>query len=263
MIAIENARLFSELERRNAELQERTEQLEVSNRQVSESLEQQTALSEVLRVIASSPTNVQRVLDTISETAARICGSDNAAIRLVNGDQYVRAASFGPLAGAVGEHLPIDPDTPSGRVILSGQTFALDDVQAVAAQEFPSNAARYRQLGVRSLVGVPMLRDDMVIGTIIMRRMEVRPYTERQIALLEAFADQAVIAIENARLFAELQESNRQVTESLDQQTALSEVLRVIAASPNNVQLVLDTIAERPSASVQPMTPLCTALTAT
>ena len=206
VIAIENARLFQELEQQTAELQE-------SNRQVSEALEQQTALAEVLRVIASSPTDVQRVLYAISESAARICGADSASINLIDGGHFIRAASFGSSASPVGERLPIDPDTPSGRVILSGQTLAIDDIAAVAVQEFPSRAALYLQRPARSGVCVPLRRDAVVIGTIMLRRVEVQPFAQQQIALVEAFADQAVIAIENARLFQELRDRTAELAD--------------------------------------------------
>jgi len=206
-IAIENARLFEELEQRNAELHE-------SNRQVSEALEQQTATAEVLRVIASKPTDLQPVLNAIAETAARVCETDDATIRLVDGDHFVNAANFGSIFAGLGDRVPIDRNTPSGRVILTRQTLAMDDLSAIAEQEFPGRGSAYRALGIRSMLAVPLIRDGVAIGAIVLRRLEVRPFTDQQVTLLETFADQAVIAIENARLFSELQEANAQLAEA-------------------------------------------------
>jgi len=200
VIAIENARLFEELEQRNAQL--------------TDALEQQTATAEVLRVIASKPTDLQPVLSAIAETAARVCETDDATIRLVDGDHFVNAANFGSIFAGLGDRFPIDRNTPSGRVILTRQTLAMDDLSAIAEQEFPGRGSAYRALGIRSMLAVPLIRDGAAIGAIVLRRLEVRPFTDQQVTLLETFADQAVIAIENARLFSELQEANSRLAEA-------------------------------------------------
>jgi len=252
VIAIENARLFSELEQRNTELHE-------SSRQVTEALERQTAVSEVLRVIASSPTDPTGVLQAIVDTAARLCDARNVGISRVVGDETERVANsvrgLGPLG--IGTRNPLH-GSPSGRAIVERRSIHHEDLEAVLESEYPALAPLYRQRRTeepqsafrpRSLLVIPLLREDCVIGVLTVNRGEIRPFTEAEIALLETFADQAVIAIENARLFeeleqrnADLQESNRQVTETLEQQTAVAEILRVIAASPTDLQAVFDAI---------------------
>jgi signal transduction histidine kinase/putative methionine-R-sulfoxide reductase with GAF domain len=221
------------------------------DRALGEARDRQAATEEVLRAVGASRTDLQQVLETIARSAARVCDEDNAAIRVVEGDHFVSAAVFGPLEADLGRRLPIDRDTPSGRAILDRRTVHIEDMPAVAEAESPGRALIYRRVGFRTGIAVPMLRDGVAVGTIIIRRMVVRPFSDREIALLEAFADQAAIAVENARLFqeleqrnAQLQESNRQVSEALEQQTATAEVLRVIASSPSNVNAALQTIAE-------------------
>jgi len=201
VIAIENARLFSELEQRNAELQE-------SNRQVTEALEQQTATAEILRVIASSPTQLDTVLETIARSAARLCETDDVQIQLVQGDAFVTRATVGPLTALFG--LPaLTRDTIPGRAVLDREIVHFGDVAAVPVDEWEGTFLR--RLGVRSALAAPMLRDGVAIGSIAFHRLVIRPFTERQIGLLQTFADQAVIAIENARLFQEIQEKSEQL----------------------------------------------------
>src|SRR4029079_10018469 len=222
VIAIENMRLFQELK---------------------ESLEQQTATSEILRVIASSPTDIQPVLDVVAENAARLCDATDAVIHRIDGDKLRRVVNSGPLPGGGDrESIPIDRDYIPGRVTIDRETIHINDLAALPAGDFVSRFVRH--CGVRTILGTPLLREGTPIGTIHIRRMEVRPFTDNQIKILETFADQAVIAIENVRLFKELQERNRDLIEALEQQTATSEILRVITSSPTDVQPVLDVVAE-------------------
>jgi len=237
VIAIENARLF-------AELQE-------SNRQVTEALEQQTATAEVLRVVASRPTDATAVLQAIADTAARLCQIDNVVIHRVVGDEVERMANHvrGPGPLPVGTRQPLVREVWTGRAILERRTIVHDDFEAIVDQEYPVQAPSYRQRQragslsnpIRSLLVLPLLRENDAIGTLNVIRSTVRPFTEAEIVLLETFADQAVIAIENARLFQELQERTAQLTRSVEEQRALAEVSQAVSSSLD-VQEVLTTI---------------------
>jgi signal transduction histidine kinase/putative methionine-R-sulfoxide reductase with GAF domain len=226
-IAIDNARL--------------SEALEARNRDLTEALDQQRATADILGVISRSQTALQPVLDAVAESAARVCGANDGTIRLVDGDVQKLAAHFGPAAHTA-DSLPLDRGSSSGRAILERRTVHLHDVLAVADTEFPISRALQPLSGDRTILAVPLLRDGKAIGAILIRRQQVRPFTDKQIALLQTFADQAVIAIENVRLFTELQDRNRALTEALEQQTATSEILSVISSSPTDSRPVFDAV---------------------
>jgi GAF domain-containing protein len=228
VIAIENGRLFKELDERN--------------RQLTEALEQQTATSDILRVIASSPTDIQPVLDVVAENAAKLCDARDAVISRIDGEVLEQVAIYGAIP--VPEPNRINRDSPVGRAIVDRKTIHIADLAAEVETEFPESKGRQQISGTRSMLVTPLLREGVPIGMIIIRRTEVRPFTAKQIKLLETFASQAVIAIENVRLFQELQARNRDLTEALEQQTATSEILRVIASSPTNLQPVFQTILD-------------------
>jgi GAF domain-containing protein len=230
VIAIENVRLFDEV-------QERT-------RELSESLEYQTATGDVLNVISRSPSNIQPVLDTIVETAGRLCDSYDTIIFLREGHALRVVAHRGPILLDFDE-LPIGHGAVSGRAVLERQSVHVHDV--TKSQEFPDGQAMGSRLGYRTILATPLLKENVAIGAIIVRRAEVRPFADKQITLLQTFADQAVIAIENVRLFDEVQAKTRDLTESLQQQTATADVLKVISRSAFDLQPVLDTIVQTAS----------------
>ena len=198
-----------------------------------EALEQQTATSDILRVISSSPTDIQPVLDAVAESAARLCECFDAEIFRREGDRLLLVAHHGPIPSRA-LVVPLVREAFNGRTVLDGRTFHVADLQA-ETDEFPRGSQLAQQHGTRAQLSVPLMREGVAIGTISLRRTEARLFTERQVALLQTFADQAVIAIENARLFNETKEA-------LERQTATSEILRVISQSPTDVQPVFDAI---------------------
>jgi signal transduction histidine kinase/putative methionine-R-sulfoxide reductase with GAF domain len=237
VIAIENARLFTEL-------QEKNQALTQSHAQVTEALDQQTATSDILRVISSSQTDVQPVFNTIAQSSVRLCEGVRTLVCTFDGALIHLAAYHNAtpeaLETARTDLFPLPPryELPFARAILNRAVVHVPDVE----RESDTPPAFLRQARVRSALCVPLLRDGQAIGVIAVSRSEPTPFSAAQIALLQTFADQAVIAIENVRLFSELQTSNRELTTALDKQTATSDVLRVISRSQTDVQPVFDAI---------------------
>jgi two-component system, NtrC family, sensor kinase len=213
-------------------------------RELDEAREQQAATAEILRVISSSPTNLQRVFADIAASAARLCDAYDATIFQVDGDFLRIVAHHGPIPGfPVGDNsLPLIREVATGRAVLDQRTIHVADLLAETA-EYPASSDAARRLGFRTLLAVPLIRAGEVTGAATLRRTEARLFSEKQIALLEIFANQAVIAIENSRLFEAEQMSKRELQEALEYQTATSEVLNVISRSPTNAQPVFDSIA--------------------
>src|SRR5262249_39072958 len=221
VIAIENTRLLNELR---------------------ESLQQQTATADVLKVISRSTFDLKSVLDALVESAARLCRADRAAIRLARDGLFHHVASYG-CSPEHQERMRREPHGPTeglvGYVLSAGRSVHVLDPQA---DPDPRLAAIARRGNIRTVLGVPMLREGVPIGVLVLTRSESQPFTEKQIELVETFADQAVIAIENVRLFDEVQARTRDLTESLEQQTATSEVLGVISRSPGELKPVFETM---------------------
>ena len=204
--------------------------------ELQEAREQQTATAEVLKIISTSPTELQPVLEVVTRSAARFCSADDVTIFELDGQVLRIAAHWGVIPQEIGVRFPCVRGQVSGRAVLERKPVHVIDLQA-EADEFPEGSAFARRLGHRTTAAVPLLRERMAVGTIVLRRAKVNPFTNKQIALLETFAAQAVIAIENARLLNELRES-------LERQTATSEVLSVISSSPGELEPVFQAMLE-------------------
>jgi GAF domain-containing protein len=228
VIAIENARLFEEVGARNREL--------------AEALEQQVATSAILRAIAASPTEIEPVLNAVAENAAQLCDAYDATILLPRGGALAVAAHSGPI-GIDFTELPIRRGVVTGRAFLDRATVHVHDLKA-AEDEFPEGHAYAIRLGFRTILATPLLREGEAVGALLIRRAEVRPFTDKQLEVLATFASQAVIAIENVRLFDEVQTRTAELSEALEQQTVTAEILHVISNSLSDTQPVFDAIVE-------------------
>jgi two-component system, NtrC family, sensor kinase len=204
---------------------------------LAEALEQQAAISEILRVISSSPGDVKPMLNAVAERALKLCDAADTTIFLVEGDKLRSAARFGSTPSPLeeGKFMPLTRGSVNGRAVIDRAVIHLEDLATVSEKEFPVGRELQRRLGHHAILSVPLMREDRAIGAISLWRMQARQFTNEQIALVKTFADQAAIAIENVRLFNETKEA-------LEQQTATNEILRVISQSPTNVQPVFDTI---------------------
>jgi hypothetical protein len=189
--------------------------------------------------------DLQRVFAAIAASAARLCDALDVTINVVDGGVLRIVAHYGPIKiiGAVGKTQTLVGEVSPGRAVLDRRTVHVADMQA-ETEEYPEGSDRARRVGFRTILAIPLMRADEAIGAILIRRTEVRPFTERQVELVATFADQPVIAIENTRLFEEVQARTRELTEALEQQTATADVLKVISRSALDVESVLDALVE-------------------
>ena len=201
-------RMAGQLQESYADLEQKVDR---RTAELSEALEQQTATAEILRVISQSPTDVQPVLDIVVKAAVRLCGAQDALVVMLDGSDVVFEAHEGPVGAGRRERFPLDRQNVMGRAIIEGRTVHVPDVAALAPDDFTLTQEGAVQMGFQAIVATPMMREGSAIGALLLRKPEPGPFTPRQIGLLETFAAQAVIAIENVRLFTEIQEKSRQL----------------------------------------------------
>jgi signal transduction histidine kinase len=243
-LANEFNHMASQLHGSYANLEQKVEE---RTRELSEALEQQTATSEVLRVISSSPTDLQPVLNAVAENAALLCNASDAQILHIEGDVLRPVASYGAIPALMiggDEGMPINRGSVTGRAVIDRHTIHVHDLAAASETEFPDGKIYQKRFGHRTTLATPLLREGVAIGALLIRRLEVRPFADKQIQLLETFADQAVIAIENVRLFQELQARTRDLARSVEELKALGEVSHAVS-STLDLQTVLTTIVNR------------------
>jgi GAF domain-containing protein len=232
-----------ELEKR---LAERLKREPAQDRVLADALEQQSTTADILRIIASSPNDLPMVLHAVAERAARLCEAADVLIHRVDGAMLPIAAGAGSFAAtySANDMFPLVRSSVAGRAVLDRKTIHVHDLAMQPDEEFAVAKEYQRRYGHRTVLSTPLMRAGTPIGAIWIRRTEVRPFTDKQIKLLETFADQAVIAIENVRLFTELQASNHDLAESLNRETATADILEAISRSPTDTQPVFEAIAE-------------------
>ena len=234
-------RMAGQLQDSYATLERRVED---RTRELSEALEQQTATAEILRVISSSPTNVQPVLDAVAESAARLCGANDALIMRVDDGTIRRVAHYGSITSA-SPGRAITRDTPTGRAIVDNRTIHIEDIlEEFARGDYLETRGLQEATGFRTILVAPLTREGEVIGAIVIRRLEPHAFSAKQVALVQPFADQAVIAIENVRLFQELEARTGDLSRSVEELRALGEVGHALSSSLD-LPTVLDTILAR------------------
>jgi len=229
--ALENARLFDEVQKKNTE--------------ISENLEQQTATSNVLRVIAHSPEDIHPVLNAVAENAARLCEADDVQVYQVEGDKLRQVTHFGPLPALQdGESLPLVPGLVTGRAVLEHRTIHTEDNQLLSIEEYPDSVELQKRLKHRTTLVTPMIKEGEAIGAIVVRRNIVRKFTEKQISLLSTFADQSAIAIENVRLFTETQRLLKE-TEQRNAELAIINSVQQGLASKLDINAIYELVGQQ------------------
>ena len=229
-------------------------ELEARNRELRVALEQQTATAEILRVISGSPTEIQPTFEAIATSATGLCEADTASLFRFDGDLIHFVAHHGRTSAEIESARGSFPQAPARHSLTARAILGAAPVHIADVREDPELEEALRSI-YRTVLSVPLIRDGRALGAITLARRVVRPFTDQQIELLQTFADQAVIAIENVRLFTELEARNADLTEALEQQTATAEILRVISRSPTDVQPVFDAIVgERACGCAAPTT---------
>src|SRR5262249_4466586 len=217
--------------------------VEELKQELAEAHRREAATADVLKIISRSAFDLQAVLDALVESAARLCAGDDVSMFRLEGDTLRRVAHCGSMRGPIGYVIPAISGSVAGKSVLERRPIHVTDLQA-ETQDYPEGSAAARELGHRTIIVVPLLRQGAPLGAISLRRNKVEPFSDKQIELVTTFADQAVIAIENTRLFEEVQARTRELTEALQYQTATSEVLGVISRSQTTAQPVFDIIAK-------------------